>query len=57
MVGKGEIAGGDQFVLFPYGELSAIFILFEIVGGKLFQFFKKRKISIWERVKGIKTKN
>ena len=42
-VGKGEIAGYKQFLLFPsvfylFEELSAIFIKFEIVVCKLFQF-------------------
>ena len=42
-VGKGEIAHNEQFLLFqqcfqPTGELSAIFIKFEIVFCKLFQF-------------------
>ena len=35
-VGKGEIARNEQFLLshrvfYPFGELSAIFIIFEIV--------------------------
>ena len=41
-MGKGEIAHNEQFFLFPqffhpFGELSAIFIKFEIVICKLFQ--------------------
>ena len=41
--GKGEIALNKQFlishsVFYPLGELSAIFIKFEIVVCKLFQF-------------------
>ena len=43
-VGKGEIACNKQFLLFPHSvfypsrELSAIFVKFEIVVCKLFQF-------------------
>ena len=43
-VGKREIARQEQFLLFPhsvfypFGELSAILIKFEIVVCKLFQF-------------------
>ena len=41
-VGKGEIAHNEQFlfprVCYSFGELSAIFIQFEIVVCKLFQF-------------------
>ena len=42
-VGKGEITCKEQFLLFhrvsyPFRELSAIFIKFEIVICKLFQF-------------------
>ena len=42
-VGKEEIAHNEQFLLFPqcfkpFGELSAIFIRFEIVICKLFAF-------------------
>ena len=42
-VGKGEIARNEQFlfshiVFNPFGELSAIFIKFEIVVCKAFQF-------------------
>ena len=42
-VGKGEIAHNEQFLLFPkcfllFGELSAIFIKFEFVVCKSFQF-------------------
>ena len=43
-MGKGEIARDKKFLLFPhsvfypFGELSAIFIKFEIVVCKLFQF-------------------
>ena len=38
-VGKGEIARNEQFLLFPqFRELSAIYIKFEIVICKLFQF-------------------
>ena len=43
-VGKGEIAGNEQFLLFPlsvfypFEKLSAIFVKFEIVVCKLFQY-------------------
>ena len=37
-LGKGEIAHYEQFLLFPFGELSTIFIKFAIVVCKLFQF-------------------
>ena len=42
-MGKGEIAHNEQFLLFPQcflpvEELSAIFIKFEIVVCKVFQF-------------------
>ena len=43
-VGKGEIARNEQFLFFPqcfyylFWELSTIFIEFEIVVCKLFQF-------------------
>ena len=42
-VGTGEIARNEQFLLFhsvfyPFGYISAIFIKFEIVVCKLFQF-------------------
>ena len=42
-MGKGEIAHNEQFLLFPqcfylFEELSAVFIKFEIVVCKLFQF-------------------
>ena len=36
-------------VFYPFGKLSAIFINFEIVVCKLFQF---EKFVVWERVKG-----
>ena len=41
-VGKGEIAHNEHFsfthsVFYPLGDLSAIFVKFEIVGCKLFQ--------------------
>ena len=35
-VGKGEIAGKERFFLFPFGELSAIFINSKIVICQLF---------------------
>ena len=42
-VRRGELAHNEQFLFFPecfypFGELLAIFIKFEIVIGKLFQF-------------------
>ena len=55
-VGKGEIARNEQFLLFPQcflpiEERSAIFIKFEIVICRLFQFWKSPKFVVWERVK------
>ena len=43
IIGRGEIAHNEGFLLFPsvfypFGELSAIFIEFEIVVYKLLQF-------------------
>ena len=43
IVGKGEIARNEQFLLFPQcflpiGLLSAIFVKFKIAACKLFQF-------------------
>ena len=41
-------------VFFPVGELSAIFIKFEIVVCKLFQFGRVQNFIVWERVKTSK---
>ena len=54
-LGKGEIACNEQFLLFlqcflPSGELSDIFIKFEIVVCKLFQFEQVGNVVIWEMV-------
>ena len=38
-------------VFYPFRQLSAIFIIFEIVVCKLFQFRKSLKFVVWERVK------
>ena len=48
-VGKGEIVHNEQFLLFhsvlyPFGELSVIFIKFEIVVCKLFEFGRVQKL-------------
>ena len=52
-VGKGEIARNEQFLLFSVfyllGELPAIFIKFEIVVCKLFQFGSLTFV-VWEMV-------
>ena len=37
-------------VFYPFGELSAIFIKFEIVVCKLFSVWKRLKFVVWERV-------
>ena len=49
-VGKGEIAHNEQFLLspsvfYPFEELSAILIKFEIVVCKLFQFGRVQNLS------------
>ena len=54
-VGKGEIAHYEQFLLFsqcflPVWITSAIFIKFEIVVCKLYQFEPVRIMVLWERV-------
>ena len=49
--GEGEIARNEQFLLFsstvfyPFGDLSAIFVKFEIVVCKLFQFGRVQNLS------------
>ena len=52
--GKGEIARNEHFsfflsIFFPFGELSAIFIRFEIVVCKL-SVWKSLQFVVWERV-------
>ena len=50
---KGEIARNEQFLLFPhivfypFVELSAIFVKFEIVVCKFFQF-ESLKFAVWK---------
>ena len=50
-VGKGEIARNEQYLLFshsvsyPFGELSSIFMKFEIVVCNLFQFGRVQDLS------------
>ena len=51
MVGKGEIACNEQFLLYPsvfypFGELSAIFIKYKFVVCKLFHFGRVLSLSI-----------
>ena len=49
-VGKGEIARYEQFsfshcVFYPFGELSAIFIIFKVVVGKFFELGRVYDLS------------
>ena len=40
-------------VFYPFGELSTIFVKFEIIVCKFFQFGKSLKFVLWERIKGL----
>ena len=51
-VGKGEIARNSNFsfshsVFYPSGEVSGIFIKFEIVVCKLFSILEGLKLVVW----------
>ena len=43
----------SRSVFYPFGQLSAIFIKFEIVVCKLFHCGKSLKFVVWERVKSL----
>ena len=49
-VGKKRNLSFSLSVFYPFEELSAIFIYFEIVVCKLFQFRMSLKFIVWERV-------